>query len=328
LVFSGAQELYAFSIDETSPIGSRAATVTLCNLDETAIKTLTNLTLNRPNTERDEIASSVFRLAGGQAGLTVRLLAEPEYIESSDNVENLAAFRARNSGLLQIWAAALTPEARCIEDLLFQNGTLRYDQVAKRLLDSGFDRYRTDRVCDEFVFSGIAARTKDGLQVVNQIYASFALAYLGDEQGSPGEQDAWAQIEEAELALRTIVRAAYAQKWADQADAIIASILGPKSMETISASRAKTSKSYRYTPHTADDDLLHYVYFGQLSQLILANVSWALFSQRFRDKRELEDIVKDVIAVRNDSAHFRNVPDRERVRCTIRCGDLIHLLTN
>jgi hypothetical protein len=326
LVFAGAQELYAFSIDDTSPIGSRAATITLCNLEEAAIEILANSVPSEASCDREKLATRVFDLAGGQPGLTMRLLLDHRQTPLLESEESMTAFRMRHSGLLQIWAAAFTPEARCVESELIQTGRLRYDQIASALAGGGFDRYRTGRVCDEFVFSGIAVRSSDGLTVVNQIYSSFALAYLGEGRGSAEEQDAWAQIERAELALRISVRAAYSAKWGRQADARIASVLGPKSMETIHGSRSKSSKSYRYTAHDVDDDILHFAYFGQLTQLMLANVAWDMFSGRFRDKRELEDIVKDVTPVRNDSAHFRSVPDRERVRCAIRCDDLVHLL--
>ena len=72
--------------------------------------------------------------------------------------------------------------------------------------------------------------------------------------------------------------------------------------------------------------MLNYVYLGQLSQLMVVREAWDMFSNLFRDKRELEDMIADIMPVRNDSAHFRTVPERELLRCKLRCEDLLHIL--
>src|SRR5207248_1514681 len=95
---------------------------------------------------------------------------------------------------------------------------------------------------------------------------------------------------------------------------------------TIIANRDKSARSYRYTSHTPDGDLLHFAYFGQLSQLMLSNKAWDMFKPMFRDKRELEDITAEIIPVRNDTAHFRSLPSREAERCRLRCQDLVSVL--
>lgn len=61
-------------------------------------------------------------------------------------------------------------------------------------------------------------------------------------------------------------------------------------------------------------------------QLIAAAPAWELFREMFRDKRQLEDLVKAVTPVRNDRAHFRMVPERELDRCRLACEDLIVLV--
>jgi hypothetical protein len=67
-------------------------------------------------------------------------------------------------------------------------------------------------------------------------------------------------------------------------------------------------------------------YLGQLGDLMISNASWHLFQTLFRDKRELQDMLSDIMPVRNDFAHFRTVPDRELDRCRIRCEDLLAIL--
>jgi hypothetical protein len=122
------------------------------------------------------------------------------------------------------------------------------------------------------------------------------------------------------------VRKKYSERWTADADNRIRSVLGTQSWNTIIENKQKAAKSYRYTSHSPDGDVLHYAYFGQLVQLMLANQAWDMFSPMFRDKRELEDIAKDVTPVRNSSAHFRTVPERELLRCRLRCEDLLQLL--
>ena len=58
-----------------------------------------------------------------------------------------------------------------------------------------------------------------------------------------------------------------------------------------------------------------------------AGPAWELFRDMFRDKRQLEDLVKAVTPVRNDRAHFRIVPERELDRCRLACEDLTAMVT-
>jgi hypothetical protein len=74
------------------------------------------------------------------------------------------------------------------------------------------------------------------------------------------------------------------------------------------------------------DEVLNFTYLGQLGQLMVWNKSWDLFSDLFRDKRELEDVIRDIVPVRNDSAHFSSVPEHELIRCRVRCVDLMTIL--
>jgi hypothetical protein len=73
--------------------------------------------------------------------------------------------------------------------------------------------------------------------------------------------------------------------------------------------------------------VLVYAYLGQLAQLMVSNDAWELFRAPFKDKRHLEDIVKAIAPVRNDRAHFRQVPAKELQRCQIACDDLLALVS-
>ncbi len=80
------------------------------------------------------------------------------------------------------------------------------------------------------------------------------------------------------------------------------------------------SRESRETP------ILDCLYLGQLGQLMLSNESWHLFKHLFRDKRELQDLLGAVSPVRNDCAHFRNVPDKELSRCAVACDDILAIV--
>jgi hypothetical protein len=88
--------------------------------------------------------------------------------------------------------------------------------------------------------------------------------------------------------------------------------------------KRRRAESYKLAVDTSD--LLDFAYLGQLGQLMLSRKAWSLFGPMFRDKRELEDMMRDVAPVRNDSAHFRSVPPLELARCRVRCEDLIAII--
>ena len=325
IIFAGAQELYDFSIDETSPIGSRAATCLLTNLDLDAVNSIA-AAMGFDDEEAQRFSQRIFLLAGGQAGLSCRILGDAATTKGVLDGEGLIELRQTHSALFQIWNAALSDEARCIQDLLVERQQVSFKDILSSLSVAGLDRYKADRVADELVFSGLARRLPFGLAIANQLYASFVQAHMAPDEENPQVESAWSKIERTELLLRTIVRKAYGAKWNMQADAKMESVIGTLSWQKIQANKAKSARSYRYSLHTPDDDILHYAYLGQLIELMLSNLVWSDFRSSFRDKRELEDISRDVSAVRNDSAHFRLIPERELFRCALRCEDLMHLL--
>lgn len=210
--------------------------------------------------------------------------------------------------------------------MVVSSGFLALDEIPARLAASGFNRYGADRVAEELQFAGIVVRDTVGLRLSNLIYARFITAHMATAPGTDTERDAWAAIEQAELALRRAVRDRYASRWQAEADNRMRANLGTESWRKITRNRIRSASSYRYTNHSPDGDVLHYAYFGQLTQLMLARDAWDLFAIVFRDKRELEDITRDVMPVRNDNAHFRTVPERETLRTKLRSDDLLTLL--
>ena len=74
------------------------------------------------------------------------------------------------------------------------------------------------------------------------------------------------------------------------------------------------------------NDFLDYSYLGQLMHLMLATDAWAIYGGPFDDKRHLQDLMKAIVPVRNDTAHFRSVPEKELQRCKVAVSDLEKLL--
>ena len=69
------------------------------------------------------------------------------------------------------------------------------------------------------------------------------------------------------------------------------------------------------------DSPLDYVYLGQLVDL--DSKEWPLFRAVFGEKRFLADKIKDIARVRNDEAHFRNIPQVEKMRAYVACAGIL-----
>jgi hypothetical protein len=131
-------------------------------------------------------------------------------------------------------------------------------------------------------------------------------------------------IEGTELDLRALVRRKYEEKWGKAADRRMREILGEDACRTIERNRA--SYIGKYGEDRKHDPVLDFAYLGQLSQLMTANEAWELFRSAFTDKRQLEDLCKAIVPVRNDRAHFRSVPDQDLLRCRVAATDLAKAL--
>jgi hypothetical protein len=136
------------------------------------------------------------------------------------------------------------------------------------------------------------------------------------------ERQIWPLVELVEQKLRALIRTRYAANWGD-ADRQIAATLGAEAMGVIDRNRAKHHAAYAGGIDPTSTDLLDYCYLGQLGQLMMANNAWALFREAFRDKRELEDLLRAITPVRNDLAHFRRVPAKELDRARVAADDIL-----
>jgi hypothetical protein len=246
---------------------------------------------------------------------------------SFDELENVVeSVREERSELFQRWTNGFSQEAQTINERLLGGQSLTIGDMGTCLRTAGFAPYRADRVSEELQFTGVAVRDGDRLMTVNAMYKKTMQPFASSENGTASEQEVWTLIREVETTLRRVVRKEFQQKWPSAADAQIQAILGNEAWSRLLTTQEKNERSYRFTARPLPE-ILDCAYLGQLGELMKSNASWSLFSGMFRDKRELEDILRDVTSVRNDSAHFRTVPERELDRCRLRCEDLLAIVS-
>lgn len=187
--------------------------------------------------------------------------------------------------------------------------------------------HRCDRVVDELQYVGIARREGEYLVSCNQLYAEVARLFVPPPAKTELERTVWPLIEQAEVGLRRLVRAAYSEKWGPQADANIQQVIRGDAWDKVLENREKYLKRPRGNPQkVVAEEVLNFMYLGQLGELMLCNKAWQLFKHLFHGKYELEEMIRDIKPVRDDLAHFRPVTDHELNRCGVRCTDLLNIL--
>lgn len=326
LVFAGAQDLYRFCEDDTSPIGSRAAFHFVDSLPSESIMPLL-LAAGIPETTTNFaiLVDQVFDQTGGHAGLTARL-AEA-LATRAPTVEELAAavveVRQRHNQLMRLWTSALSTEARIIQPLLQLYGRLSFHDIARALREKELDPIRSDRVVEELCFTGISRKESDHLVRANALYWAYFSTFAVDEKASEEELDVWRLIEQVEVSYRAMVLRKYEIQWPSRAIDQIEKTLGAEAWEKVKRFQESAGKSYPYSPGRPDRDIMECLYLGQLSSLIISNQAWVLFKHLFRDKRHFQDLIAAIMPVRNDQAHFVKVPTKELSRCRVACDDLL-----
>jgi hypothetical protein len=145
--------------------------------------------------------------------------------------------------------------------------------------------------------------------------------YIAD--GTKGEQEVWSLIRTLETRLRTLIMNGYSNRWGQKAEVKMREFLGEEQSSGIDKNRDKGAKTHQLADKSGSvNDFLDYSYLGQLMRLMQAKDAWAIYGKPFRDQRELEDLMKAIISVRNDTAHFRSVPEKELIRCKLAVSDL------
>lgn len=178
IVFAGAQDLYAFEDDDTSPIASRAARQLIGNL---SVEHCTELIRSTHGTiATDEVAKRaafLFNSTGGHAGTASRLarrLAVLDIVEGKDFAEAYSKQQAESWGLFEVWREAFSPEARLVHDLLLETESVDRPDVLAALRGRGLDPAKWNRAREELVFTGIATMDGERTKLVNLMYAEVA----------------------------------------------------------------------------------------------------------------------------------------------------------
>ena len=325
MVFAGAQHLIEFSRDDTSPIGSRASSVILRNLEPDAIRELASKVLSSAEQQRiDDVSSYVAKATGGHAGLAAIFL---EAVRSESGGKSLVTIGEsvyeHALALFENWALSLSPEAQAITPHLDPTRGLRLADVANHLVQSEMSKFLARRVFDELQYTGVARVQDDGLYQCNELYWRYLAEFGFDRSGASSEGNLWALIEQTELALRNWISSALIAKYGTGFEVQIEKILGSKAWEAIIAMKNKSVRQYKYSVAPPVRDTMSCMYLGQLGTLMTHGDTWAQFRESFRDKRELEDKIAAISPVRNDRAHFSPVPQKESDRCRLACDDLL-----
>lgn len=339
IVFAGAQGLYKFSEDQTSPIGSRAAYIYIKCLSRENISSFVGglkeyCGIEIALTLEDEI----YLLTGGHAGLTARLfshVAEANVENSEQLLQVLDRFRDDSRQLLRLWATALTPKARALNDRLATASTLSRKEIFALFQSKEWDPLLAERAIDELKFTGLADYNGGVLSCVNQIYWGYLRDSIILESEEPANTAGhseiydltWGLIEQAEIALRSYVRSVYISMFGDQGvEGKIGTAIGLAALEKVRGNVRKSNARYKYTAREEELGIFDGLYLGQLGQLMVGKDAWSGFSHVFQDKRELEILLGPINSVRTDKAHFYKVPERELTRCKLHCEDLLAVI--
>ena len=326
LVFSGAQELAGFCEDETSPLGSRAEQLDVVNLEHDAFAEFVH---DRMRTVDERVLEYLFDETGGHAGLGNRLIERCAKTGATDaervrDESRLVADGSRR--LFEHWMAHFSEDARvALRRLSTQNAGLERRAVAQLLQDGGRDRFGAERTWHELQYVGVCRVDKDGrLTKCNALFWRYYREFEPrDSVGTADERRVWDLIGETEVALRKLVHRKYRMKWPDrEVGMMMKKVLGEKEWGKIEKVKQKAEASYPFSPGH-ERELMDCMYLGHLSKLVLSNQAWIMFKDLFRDKRDFEGKLEAIYPVRNDRAHFAQVPEKELHRCSIACDDVL-----
>ncbi len=112
------------------------------------------------------------------------------------------------------------------------------------------------------------------------------------------------------------------QRWGARADERVRSSGGDEAFDAAIARRQTTLQRYgtEWTPH--QDDILHFLYIGDLVKVVIGN-EWDEFRKVFGDKRKTQESLRVVTQCRNEVEHFRPLPAREIMRLHVAASDLL-----
>ena len=330
LVFAGAQDLYEFFIDETSPLGGRADTVLCRNLDpEATMQIATSFIRPDGSCIDNSLLTNLYIDTGGHPGLTLKFTVE---LLSFSRLESANYSLAREATvqncdeLLRLWMQSLSFEARAIQNILLKEEEIVYGDAVKILASKSLDYWKVDRAIKELIFVGIAEATDRGCRRCNRIYWDYYAKICPDLNEPDAPDKINLLVRDAELSLRGLIRIRYNAAWPNALETRVKKVIGEVAWKRVGQIRAKSLLNYPYAQKSQARELLSCLYIGQLVDLMLHADAWPHFRHMFKDKRQLEDLRGSIAPVRNDIAHFVSIPPKEIQRCSIACDDLLFII--
>jgi len=140
----------------------------------------------------------------------------------------------------------------------------------------------------------------------------------------PGAEQVWIQIVKVERNLRGLVRDVYKAKFAAHA----AKRIEAKIPE---ADRSALTRALRSLPAGADPlSVIDYLYLAQLPVLLFASDVWEGVKPRLNiavnAKQRLETAIQQIVSVRNEIAHVREVSTERLQKANVACNDVLAML--
>jgi hypothetical protein len=142
---------------------------------------------------------------------------------------------------------------------------------------------------------------------------------------TPGAEEVWASISDAEHALRRVLRHVYAKRFGDTAAQRLEQTLPERERESLA--RALRARPSGLEPLSVVD----YLYLGQIPQLLFSEQTQQVAREVLGGapdlKQKLNVAISQIAPVRNEIAHIREVGTDRLLRAKLACSDIMNLVT-
>jgi hypothetical protein len=140
----------------------------------------------------------------------------------------------------------------------------------------------------------------------------------------PGAETVWQRIVEVERALRGVVREVYAARFGEAAARRIEESLPEREREVL-------ARALRARPPGAEAlRVVDYLYLAQLPVLLFAADAWQEARGRLAAgqdvKQRLQTAINQIVPVRNEIAHVREVDHDRLLRASVACADVLQMV--
>ena len=138
----------------------------------------------------------------------------------------------------------------------------------------------------------------------------------------PGADAVWGRIAEVERLLRHVVRDVYTARFGDRGPERIESALPQQQRETL-------TRALRSRPSGADPlSVVDYLYLAQLPTLLFTGEAQQETRSRLSAtdaKKRLLTAFEQIVPVRNEIAHVREVSQDRLLKANVACGEVLGL---